>query len=53
MDRTSSVAIIHLALAATGFLVNFFWEMAQSPLDDDVTRRPYSEILTSRVLHTG
>ncbi len=49
MNRTASVAVIQVALAATGFLINFFWEMVQSPLYDDVKRKPYAEILTSRV----
>jgi hypothetical protein len=36
-------------LAASGFLINFFWEMVQSPLYDDVKSKPYVEILTSRL----
>ena len=49
MNRASSVAVIQLSLAATGFLVNFFWKMIQSPLYDDVKRKPYAEILISRM----
>jgi hypothetical protein len=44
-NRASSVAMLQLALAATGFLINFFWEMIRSPLYDDVKRKPYAEIL--------
>ncbi len=47
--RAPSVAVLHLSLAATGFLINFSWEMIQSPLYEDVVRKPYAEILTSRV----
>jgi hypothetical protein len=32
MSRAPSVAVIQLVLAATGFLINFFWEMIQSLL---------------------
>lgn len=32
MNRASSVAMIQLALAATGFLIDFLWEMIQSLL---------------------
>ena len=49
MNRVSSVAVIQLSLAATGFLINFFWEMVQSPLYDDVKSKPYAEILISRM----
>lgn len=47
--RAPSVAVIHLSLAATGFLINFWWEMMQSPLYQDVGRKSYAEILTSRL----
>lgn len=49
MHRTPSVTVVQLSVAASGFLVNFFWEMIQSPLYDDVQRKPYAEILTSRL----
>jgi hypothetical protein len=49
MGRASSVTVVQLPLAATGFLINFFWEMIQSPLYEDVERKPYEEILTSRL----
>lgn len=47
--RAPSVAVVHLSLAATGFLINFFWEMIQSPLYEDVGHKSYAEILTSRL----
>ena len=37
------------SLAVSGFFLNFFWEMAQSPLYRDVAERSYAEILVSRV----
>ncbi len=36
-------------LIASAFFLNFFWEMVQSPLYDDVHRKTYGEILVSRL----
>lgn len=36
-------------LVFTGFFINFFWEMVQSPLYDDVNQKAYGEILISRL----
>lgn len=49
MDHRSSVARVQVLLAASGFFVNFFWEMAQSPLYTDVQRKPFVEIFTARL----
>ena len=34
---------------AIAFFLNFFWEMVQSPLYDDIHRKTYTEILVSRL----
>jgi hypothetical protein len=44
-----SAGIPEIFLALTSFFVNFFWEMVQSPFYDDVHRKTYMEILTSRL----
>ncbi|MBI3608109.1 MAG: hypothetical protein HY207_09090 [Nitrospirae bacterium] len=38
-----------MLLALSAFFLNFFWEMAQSPLYRDVTERSYRAILASRL----
>jgi len=38
-----------VSLGGSGFVLNFFWEMVQSPWYDDVTQKPYSDILLSRL----
>lgn len=36
-------------LALSGFFLNFFWEMVQSPLYSDIYTKTYMQILTSRL----
>ena len=38
-----------IPLALSAFFLNFFWEMVQSPLYDDVSQKTYLEILSSRL----
>jgi len=38
-----------ILMTASAFFLNFFWEMAQSPLYEDINRKSYSEILLSRL----
>jgi len=45
----SSRGALQAWLATTGFLINLCWEMLQSPLYEDVARKPYGEILISRL----
>src|SRR3990172_11585672 len=49
MNQNLSVRLPEIPLAFSGFLLNFFWEMVQSPLYDDVHRKTYVEILISRL----
>jgi hypothetical protein len=47
--RRQTVSSPEIYLLFSGFFLNFFWEMAQSPLYDDVYRMTYLEILRSRL----
>ncbi len=38
-----------IPLVLIAFFLNFFWEMVQSPLYDDIRRRTYNEILATRL----
>ena len=38
-----------ITLVSAAFFINFFWEMVQSPLYDDIHRKTYTEILVSRL----
>lgn len=41
--------IPEIPLVFSSFLLNFFWEMVQTPLYDDVPRKTYLQILISRL----
>ena len=43
------IDVPEVLLACSAFFLNFFWEMAQSPLYRDVTERSYGEMLASRL----
>lgn len=38
-----------IPLVFVGFILNFFWELVQSPLYDDIYRKTYFQILKSRL----
>ena len=38
-----------IPLVFSSYFINFFWEMIQSPLYDDIHRKTYGEILVSRL----